>query len=176
MGLGVYTETRFAKLSYPKNEKNFFYLADIGLHSGGDDVPSELSYVLTLDELLDGIAEPEIDLLKIHIGYAETDILMSSERINECNYVCGETTAPPDKIQELIRHMTERGFKDSFLAESKEKENCHLILFAKEKVEDLFNLYVSGSPEEAEANEQMAKSMTPIEGLAPSEVAEASHQ
>jgi hypothetical protein len=72
--------------------------------------------------------------------------------------------------------MSEKGFKDSFLAESKEKEGCYLILFAKEKVEDLFNLYVSGSPEEAEANETMAKSMTPVEGMAPAEIAAASHE
>ena len=44
--------------------------------------------------------------------------------------------------------MEEKGFKDSFFAESKEDEGSHLFSFAKEKCEDLFNLYVSGSPEE----------------------------
>lgn len=145
--LGVYTETRFAAFEFPENHDNFFHLSDIKMSDGGDG-PFDLAYFVTLDELLNGIPETEIDLLKIHIGYAESDILLSSQRIEKCNFVCGETSASENKMDKMTRHMKEKGFKDSFFAESKEDKGSHLFLFAKEKCEDLFNLYVSGSPEE----------------------------
>ena len=145
--LGVYTESRFAAFEFPENKDNFFYLSTIEM-SKGEDTPSDMSYFITLDELLGGLPETEIDLLKIHIGYAEADILLSSQRIEKCKFICGETKTSENKMKELIDHMKEKGFKDSFFAESKEDEGSHLFLFAKEKCEDLFNLYVSGSPEE----------------------------
>ena len=158
--LGVYTESRFASLAYPKSENNFFYLAHVGLHSSNEDTPSDLSYFVTLDELLVSIPETEVDILKLHIGYADSEILMSSSHINKCNYVCGEMKLSEDKIKELIQYMDEKGFKDSFFAESKENEGVHLCLFAKEKCEDLFNLYVSGTPEGDEIEQNQAEAMT----------------
>lgn len=160
MKLGVYTETKFANLEYPKNENNFFYLSHVGFHSGGDDEPSDLGYFVTLDELLMGIPETKLDLLKIHIGYAEADILLSSEMIDKCKFVCAEMITGENKLKELIAHMESKGFKDSFFAESKEKENANLVLFAKEKCEDLFNLYVSGTPEGDEVEGKQVAAMT----------------
>jgi len=160
MNFGAYTETRFANLEYPKNENNFFYLSHVGFHSGNDDEPSDLGYLVTLDELLGGISETKVDLLKIHIGYAEADILLSSDVIDKCNFVCAEMTVGEDKLKELITHMKSKGFEDSFFAESKEKEGARLVLFAKEKCEDLFNLYVSGTPEGDEAEGKQIASMT----------------
>ena len=156
--LGIYTETRFATLEYPENENNFFYLSNVKLHSKGEDVPSDLTHFVKLDELLAAIPETEVDILKIHTTYAEAEILLSSEHIGKCNYICGEMNLTKEKIQELIQSLEAKGFKDSFFAESKEKEGEYLCLFAKEKCEDLFNLYVAGSPE-AEAEEQQQQSL-----------------
>ena len=158
--LGVYTESRFATLAYPKSENNFFYLAHVGLHSTDDGNPSDLTYFVSLDELLSSIPEPEIDVLKLHIGYADAEILTSSDYINKCNYICGEMKLSEDKMKELIQRMDEKGFKDSFFAESKEHEGVHLCLFAKNKCEDLFNLYVSGTPEGDEIEQGKAEAMT----------------
>ena len=164
MRLGIYTETRFASLAYPTNENNFFYLSNINLHSDGADTPSELSHFVKLDELLTAILETEVDILKLSIGYAEADILLSSERIDKCNYVCGEMSVSKEKIEQLIQYMDTKGFKDSFFAESKDKEGAYLYLFAKGKCEDLFNLYVSGTPEGDEAEKQQKESMTHFPG------------
>jgi FkbM family methyltransferase len=158
--MGVYTETRFAQLEYPKNENNFFYLAHVGLHSDGDSVPSDLSFFVTLDELLTSIPETEIDLMKISIGYAEADILMSSERVGKCNFVCLEAKLKEDKLGQLVEHMKSAGFQDSFFAESKEVEGSFLLLFAKTKCEELFNLFVSGTPEGDKEEEQQMSAMT----------------
>jgi len=147
--LGIYTETRFASFNFPENKDNFFYLSNLEMSKGGD-APSDLSYFIKLDELLNGIPEAEVDLLKINIGYAETDILLSSQGIEKCKFVCGEVRSTEKKVKELVDYMKEMGFEDSYLAQSKEEENTHLFLFAKEKCEDLFNLVVSGSPEEME--------------------------
>ena len=160
--LGVYTENRFASLEYPQNKNNFFHLSEISLRGVESDTPTDTCYLVKLDDLLDSIPAPEIDLLKIHIGYAEAEILLSSERIDKCNFICGETTTSEEKITELVDYMKTKGFGDSFLAESKEKENTQLFLFAKEKCEDMFNLYVSGTPEGAEEEERMATQMTPL--------------
>ena len=160
--MGVYTENRFGNLEYPTAENNFFYLSSVKFHNGVKDEPSDLSYFVTLDELLGSLPEPEVTLLKINIGYAETDILLSSKNITKCKYVCGETSASEEKLAEVVAHMKDQGFNDSYMASSKEKEGQSLVLFAKEKCEDLFNLYVSGSPEEAAHNEEMASNMTPI--------------
>ena len=159
--MGVYTESKFANISYPPPENNFFYLSHINFHDGGDS-PKELANFCTLDELLNSINEEKVTLLKLHLGYAESDILISSDRLDKCEYVCGETSASPEKMRELIAHMGEKGFEDSFLAESKEQEGTHLFLFAKDKCENLFNLYAAGSPEEIQQEQEMANNMTQI--------------
>ena len=51
--------------------------------------------------------ETEVDILKLHIGYADSEILMSSSHINKCNYVCGEMKLSEDKIKELIQVVIE---------------------------------------------------------------------
>lgn len=167
--MGIYTETKFGSLEYPTSENNFFYLSSVGFHNGSHDQPSDLTYFVKLDDLLNSIPEKEISLLKINIGYADVDILLSSDRIDKCNFVCGETAVSEDKLGQLIAHMEERGFKDSFVAESKEKEGSKLILFAKEKCDELFNMIVAGSPEDIANEEEMASHMTQI----PPEMAEA---
>ena len=144
--MGVYTENRFANFAFPKWEENFLFLADIKFHSTEEH--KEACYIIKLDEVLDSVDEPEVELLKIHIGYAEADILLSSERIDKCKFVCGETIADEIKLGKLVDYMREKGFQDSFVAPSKEKENQHLFLFAKYKCEDLFNMMDTSGPDE----------------------------
>jgi hypothetical protein len=59
--------------------------------------------------------------------------------------------------------MADKGFEDSFLAESKEKEGSHLFIFAKDKCENLFNLYASGSPEDIQQDEAARMAQAPSE-------------
>ena len=143
--MGVYTENKFANISHPVPENNFYFLSQLEFHNGSEE-PSDMAYFTTLDELLGGINDEKVTLLKIHIGYAESDILLSSNSLDKCDFICGETNAPEEKLRELIAGMGEKGFKDSFLAEAKEQKGTHIILFAKNKCEDLFTLYASGEP------------------------------
>ena len=162
MKMGVYTETKFANITYPEPENNFFYLSHINFHDGQSAGPREVANFCTLDSLLSSVNEEKVTVLKIHIGYAESEILMSSDRLDKCEYVIGETNTSAEKLRELVVNMNNKGFEDSFLAESKEKEGTHLFIFAKDKCENLFNLYASGSPEDMQQEQDMASKMTQI--------------
>ena len=161
--IGVYTESKFANISHPEPENNFFYLSHINFHDGLGNGPREVANFCTLDNLLNSVNEEKITILKIHIGYAETEILSSSDRLDKCQYVCGETSATSEKLRELVTSMADKGFEDSFLAESKEKEGSHLFIFAKDKCENLFNLYASGSPEDLQQGEAARMTQVPPE-------------
>lgn len=150
--LGVYTENRFANLAFPRVENNFLYFSEIKFHT--DEEFKEVTYLVKLDELLDSLGETEIELLKINIGYAEVDILLSSDSIKKCKFVCGETNTTENKLADLIKHMKDKGFQDSFIAPSKEKEGQYLFLFGKYKCEDLFNLLDTSGPESGKATEK----------------------
>ena len=65
-----------------------------------------------------------------------------------------------EKMGELVERMKSMGFMDSFYAESKEAEGVYLVLFAKTKCEELFNLYVSGTPDGDEMEEKKQAAMT----------------
>ena len=56
--------------------------------------------------------------------------------------------------------MKNEGFQDSFFAESKEVEGSLLLLFVETKCEELFNLFVSGTPEGDKEEEQQMSAMT----------------
>ncbi len=161
--MGVYTESKFANITYPEPENSFFYLSHINFHDGVSKGPREMASFCTLDNLLNSVNEEEVTILKIHIGYAEAEILLSSERLDKCEYVCGETEASSEKLEELVAYMSDKGFGDSFLAESKEKKGTHLFIFAKDKCENLFNLYASGSPEDLQQGEAARMTQVPPE-------------
>lgn len=160
MKLGIYTETKFARLKYPKPENNFFFLSHIGFYDGEEEAFSETCHFIKLDTLLGGLTEEKVDLLKIHIGYGEADILLSSEKIDKCRFVCGETSANEKKLKELVQYMTDKGFQDSFLSKSKEKEELHMFVFAKDSCQELFDIYAPGSAEEADQQQAETDQMT----------------
>ena len=142
--LGIYTENKLAELAYPKFENNFFFFSKA--HFDPEAELHDLCSFVTLDTFLESIKETKIDLLKINIGYAEIDILTSSNLLGNCEHICGETTESEDKITSLIESMKSKGYNDSYFAKSNEKENTHVFLFAKNKCDDLFDLVVSGEP------------------------------
>ena len=145
--LGVLTENKFSNFGYPTMDNNMFMFGHTKIHSSEER--KDLCPCVTLDELLYAIDEPRIHLLKINLGYSEADILTSSERIDKCDFVCGESSASEEKLKHLVSYMNEKGFNDSFLAKSKESEEAssHLFLFAKEKCENLFNMYTAAPPD-----------------------------
>ena len=146
--LGVSTENKFRNFGFPAMENNMFLFGGVKVHSSEDR--KDFCPCVTLDELLYAIEEPEVHLLKLNMGYSEADIMMSSERIDKCNFVCGESAASEEKLKHLVEHMKEKGFNDSFLAKGKEEDTpIHLFLFAKEKCEDLFNMYTAAPPDSA---------------------------
>lgn len=145
--MGIYTENQFLNFGYPAMDNNMFLFGNVKLHSSEER--KDLCYCVTLDGLLEAIEEPEVHLLKINMGYSEADILMSSEKIDKCNFICGESLAPEEKLKSLVDHMTKKGFHDSLLSKSKEQEGGHIFLFAKEKCETFFNMYTDAPPDAA---------------------------
>ncbi len=145
--LGIYTENKLANLGYPKFENNFFFFSKVNFNSEAELF--DLNSFVTLDNLLESIKEPNVKLLKINIGYAEIDILKSSELIGNCEYVCGEVQANEEKMASLTEYMTSKGFKDSFYAQTSEDGKTLVFIFAKEKCDNLFEINESN----AESNE-----------------------
>jgi FkbM family methyltransferase len=138
--LGIYTEERLANLAYPKFENNFFYFSKANLNPEAELF--DINPLITLDSLLKFIKEDEIDLLKINIGYAEIDILKTSNLITKCHYICGETTSNNEEMTAFTDVMRGKGFEDTFFAQSPKSEDQFIFLLAQNKCEKMFELSV----------------------------------
>ena len=139
--LGVYTEDKLAYLAYPKYESNFFFFSKANLDTEADFF--DMNSFVTLDTLLQTIKEDKIKLLKINIGYAEMDILKSSDYINKCDFICGETKGDNAKLQAFTEIMRGKGYQDSYFAQAPETTDTFIFLLAKTKCEEMFDLAVA---------------------------------
>lgn len=121
--IGVYTQKMIGKLSIPKlMDGIYFDMNDISIvidEEKEDYYPASLT---TLDEILKEYCYSEkIDVLKINIGYAEREILLSSNLLSSnVESVCGEFTLDETELDEFKKQFGIKGFVNCFSREDKE--------------------------------------------------------
>lgn len=138
--VGVYTQAANVKFFYPKIEQGkMLNFSNINIDVG--DGKHHVAPCITLDEVLQEYVQEEfVDILKVSIGYAESNILASSNTIfKKVKNICGETELSDAALEEFKTMMEKKGFKDSFFA--KAEDGKYIFLFSKDKCEKVFNIY-----------------------------------
>jgi FkbM family methyltransferase len=139
LNFGVYTENCTLTFAGGGMVDGIYYdFSEIRL----DVVTSPMYHMpaFTLDRILSEYVRENIDILKLNIGYAETDILLGSKLIDSrVKAICLESGDDAIKLNDFIKKMKEKGFKDSLIHKIPEEEKT-LILLARDKVEQFFNI------------------------------------
>jgi hypothetical protein len=81
--------------------------------------------------------------LKLNTRNYDIDLLKSSTKIEDFEYICGEAFFNgPSDITTLIDSMKEKGFEQSFF-KADEEQNTNQFVFGKDKLktETIFDLY-----------------------------------
>ncbi len=136
--LGVYTKDDILLLNYPEIKEGSYYdFAD--LDEGGVEKKNYLPCpVFSLDYILRLVTE-YVDILKINLGYAEIDILLSATNLPlKVKNICLETKADTPQIEDFITKMKEKGYKDSF-TQKNEDESTTLVIIGMD-IKKYFNV------------------------------------
>lgn len=115
--LGVYTEKKLLKFSIPEFVDNIYF--DMSSIGPSDNIEEEDYYPCqssTLDEILKVYCYNEsIDILKINIGYAEREILLSSNLLSEkVDSICGEASLNEETCLQFKKEIGIKGFVNFF--------------------------------------------------------------
>lgn len=114
--VGVYTEKMIGKFSIPKLVDGIYFdMKEIKLISNEEE-DYYPAFCATLDEILSEFCYGEkINILKINIGYAEKEILLSSSLLEKnVDSVCGEVCINDNQLVEFKKQMGIKGFVNAF--------------------------------------------------------------
>ena len=142
--LGVYPISSNLKFFYPTyGEGKFFDFSNIEIDK--TEGKYHTSPCISLDEILqEYVQEDVVDILKINMGYAEGEVLMSSHTLNrKVNAICGEIFSDKEGIQEFKSIMEKKGYTDSYFSTVSEEEGKFVFLLAKDKCDKYFNTVFS---------------------------------
>lgn len=136
---GVFPQAYNFKFNYPEyGEKKFFDYANIDIEDKKGAKTSSAPCI-TLDEVLGEYVSEPIDILKIHIGYAEEAILQSSNLLaSRVQAVCGATIPEgtgPDKFKDF---MAKKGFVNSHFGKLPDDDKRLVFMFSKEPLQKYF--------------------------------------
>lgn len=120
--IGVYTERKIGKFSIPKLVDGIFFDTNsIGLCTDEkeDYYPS---FCITLDDVLNDYCYGEkIDVLKINLGYAEREILLSSNYLSSnIDSICGEVSLDQESFSFFKKDIGIKGFINCFSTPEKD--------------------------------------------------------
>lgn len=119
--VGVYTERKIGKFSIPELVDGIYFdVNSIGL-SFEENENYYPCFCVSLDEILtDYCFNEKISILKINIGYAEKEILLSSKVIStNVESICGEVSMSNDEFSKFKEEMGIKGFVNCFSAPEK---------------------------------------------------------
>lgn len=139
--VGVYTEQLIGKFSIPKLIDNvYFDMESIGLAENENEEDFYPCQCVTLDEVLKFYCYNEkIDVLKINIGYAEKEILLSSKLLSEnVDSICGQVSLNKDEFLNFKKEMAIRGFVNVFSNEISDTRSIFWI--SKKPLSENFTL------------------------------------
>jgi FkbM family methyltransferase len=135
--LGVYTKDIFGKLSVPtvKNDTTIEY-SETEMSTDGQP-----TMFVSLDTIFTQYCTEPVDILKINIGYAESDILFASKLLAErVASICGETALPEKELADFKVKMFNLGYVNSFFDKSIDDESKNLFIFSKKELKDSFKI------------------------------------
>jgi len=137
--VGVYTENTTLSISYPKIMEEIYYdFANLAIE---EEVPPQFKApCFALDYILNRFISEPVDILKLNIGYAELDILLSSELLpSKVKSIVVETSDPTEKIEGFTEKMKSKGFIESALSPVDDEGKVVLIL-SKDKISQNFTV------------------------------------
>ena len=139
--VGVYVENTMGKFSVPKLIDNIYFDMDsIGLVENENEEDFYPCQCVSLDDILKIYCYDEkIDVLKINIGYAEREILLSSKLLDQnVDSICGQVSLTKDEFVNFKKEMGIKGFTNSF---SKEISDVRSVFwFSKKALNENFNI------------------------------------
>lgn len=129
--LGVYAQNGIFDFDNPPllQEKYFDY-SNFQISEKKDNVAQV--QCITLNQVLAEIVKVEVDLLKINLGYAETDILLSSNLASVKN-ICGEGELDENSSKMFKAKMFQLGFVFGNVKQNKDMESRYLFQFSREE-------------------------------------------
>jgi FkbM family methyltransferase len=133
---GIYTEVGVMGFGEPVMKENI-YLDYADLHIEGNKYKRQ---TITLDNFLKDYVAGDIDILKLNLGYAETEILSGSSNVgNRVKSICLESSDSVESLQTFIQNMRKKGYINSVIKKVDE-EDRFLILLSQDKCEKVFNI------------------------------------
>jgi FkbM family methyltransferase len=135
---GIYTTVNTIPFTFGgggMKDNLYFDHAEIDVKKTDFTIP-----VMSLDVFMNTYVKKNVDILKLNIGYAELEIIEGCTVANKMfNNIVLETSDSPDRINQFLLTMKERGFADSLFRRVEEEEKTLLIL-SKGKCSDTFNV------------------------------------
>lgn len=128
LGVRTLSDIGIISLAYPKSNGSYFELAYVS-----PDIKDQNFYrnpAVSLDELLSSYVYDNVDVLKISIGYAEANILVTASSLQKkVKYICGETVMEENKIDEFKANMLTKGFLHAHVAKVEDSGDDDRIMF-----------------------------------------------
>lgn len=117
--IGVYTQEDLFDFYYPVlNEQKYFTYANAGIEATAAPEKPLKSKLYQLNNLLTYYVQEPVDILKINIGYAESEILLGA-KLDSVGSICGETQTS-DNFEKLKTKLKADGFVSSSVVELEE--------------------------------------------------------
>lgn len=138
--MGVYTKNVVLKFGYPKMIKgSYFDFANVGIETNSDSEQMAICPCTNLDNLLENYVSEPVDILKISLGYAEPDILLSSLLLLEkVKHICGESSLPPEAVELFKNRLADKGFKQFKSTQVDGEQDKILFHASQSKLEEVF--------------------------------------
>lgn len=137
--LGVNISDSNLNFAYPERQKNgnFFNFSEIDVNAVNAKKLCPCP-CLTLDKILTHYVFDDVDILKINIGYNESEILLGSKIIEtKVKNICGEVTITDDKVDKFKADMLAKGFINSLIEKSPD-DNRSFFIFSKVNLDEYF--------------------------------------
>lgn len=140
--LGVYVAPVALTLNYPElTNKSYFNFASIGVNTNSTVTDFCTACVLPLDTILEKYVGEQVDILKLNIGYAEIEILRSSNLLKQrVSNICGEISLRDEGIKGAFKStLASQGFIETALTPVEGEEDKFLFHGSKTSLKEMFN-------------------------------------
>lgn len=136
---GVHSTATTLDLEIPAYEDSFYDWANIEVDLGGPNSRPSPVQLLALDDILTRIVKEKVDIMKISIGYAESEILKTSQELSRVENICGEVSVSKDEVEAFKAILTNKGYTEVLTFPVPENEFRTLFLASRGECAKVFH-------------------------------------